>query len=138
MRKSQSSAMTFGPRRFDRSPDVMGQTMFVKGVPFTIIGVTPPGFTRLDRGTGRTDFWIPLQDRVDLNAWGDTGDHGKWSAARPMRWLLLLTAAGFGDHATTGSGQRAAAVSDHGLCSTGRAEGEHRQGALHAEPGQGT
>ncbi len=82
----------FWTRRFDRSPDVMGQTMFVKGVPFTIIGVTPPGFTGLDRGTGRTDFWIPLQDRVDLNAWGDTGDHGKSFYGTPKWWCLLLTA----------------------------------------------
>jgi len=31
-------------RRFSASPSVIGQTMEVKGIPFTIVGVTPPRF----------------------------------------------------------------------------------------------
>jgi predicted permease len=81
----------FWTRRFARDPGVIGQTMYVKGVAITIIGVSAQGFTGLERGTGDTDFWIPLQDRLELNAWGDTGDNGKTFYAIPTRWCLLLT-----------------------------------------------
>jgi len=81
----------FWTRRFARDPGVIGQTMYVKAVPITIIGVSAQGFTGLERGTGDTDFWIPLQDQLELNAWGDTGDNGKTFYGVPTRWCLLLT-----------------------------------------------
>ena len=81
----------FWTRRFARDPEVIGQTMYVKGVPISIIGVSAPGFTGSERGTGDTDFWIPLQDSVGLNAWGDTGDNGKTFYGQPTWWCLLLT-----------------------------------------------
>jgi len=82
----------FWTRRFARDPSVIGQTMYVKGVPITIIGVSAQGFTGLQRGAGDTDFWIPLQDRVELNAWGDADDLGKTFYGQPTWWCLLLTA----------------------------------------------
>jgi putative ABC transport system permease protein len=36
---------TFWRRRFDGNPDVIGRQVSVNSVPYTIIGVTPPGFT---------------------------------------------------------------------------------------------
>jgi predicted permease len=56
-------------RRFGRSPSVLGSTIFVKSVPFTIIGISAPGFHGVEPGVS-TDFWVPLQDRPELNAWG--------------------------------------------------------------------
>ena len=56
-------------RRFSRSPDVLGQTLFVKGVPLTVVGITTAGFEGTEPGTS-VDFWIPLQSRAELNAWG--------------------------------------------------------------------
>ena len=53
---------------FARDPAVLGQTLYVKGIPFTIIGVTAPSFYGVRPGTA-TDFWIPLQNRAELNAW---------------------------------------------------------------------
>jgi hypothetical protein len=82
----------FWTRRFSRDPGVLGQTLFVKGVPLTVIGVSAVGFTGLERGRGDTDFWVPLQNRVDLNAWGDSGDDGKTFYGVPDWWCLLLTA----------------------------------------------
>ena len=32
-------------RRFDASPGVLGRTISLDGVPYTVIGVAPPGFT---------------------------------------------------------------------------------------------
>ena len=56
--------------RFGRSPSAIGQTIYVKGVPFTVIGVTAQGFYGLEPASS-TDFWIPLQNRPELNAWDE-------------------------------------------------------------------
>ncbi len=63
-------------RRFSRSPDAVGNTLYVKGVPFTIVGVAAAGFEGVEAGTS-TDFWIPLQNRPELNAWGNPAYEGK-------------------------------------------------------------
>ena len=41
------------------SPQVAGKTVFLNGLPITIIGVTPPGFFGLEPGSS-PDFYIPL------------------------------------------------------------------------------
>src|SRR5260370_5139681 len=56
--------------RFGRSPSAIGQTIYVKGVPFTVIGVTAQGFYGVEPASS-TDFWIPLQNRPDLTAWDE-------------------------------------------------------------------
>src|ERR1700722_4221899 len=56
--------------RFGRSPSAMGQTIYVKGVPFTVIGVTAQGFYGVEPASS-TDFWIPLQNRPELTAWDE-------------------------------------------------------------------
>jgi predicted permease len=56
--------------RFGRSPSAIGQTIYIKGVPFTVIGVTVQGFYGVEPASS-TDFWIPLQSRPELNAWGE-------------------------------------------------------------------
>jgi predicted permease len=68
--------------RFGRSPSAIGETIYVKGVPFTVIGVTAQGFYGVEPASS-TDFWIPLQNRPELNAWGEEGlktlyDTPKW------------------------------------------------------------
>ncbi|WP_348264943.1 ABC transporter permease [Telmatobacter sp. DSM 110680] len=78
-------------RRFARSPGVLGQTLFVNGVPTTIIGVSAQGFEGLEPG-GSTDFWIPLQNRRELNAWGNPLDDGKLYIENPKWWCLRLIA----------------------------------------------
>lgn len=59
----------FWTTALSRNPAAIGQTLYVSGVPFTIVGVTGPGFVGVDSGNP-TDFWIPLQTRPELNAWG--------------------------------------------------------------------
>ena len=46
-------------RQFNREPNVVGRTVSVNGVPITVVGVTPPGFTG-DLVAQRTDLWIPV------------------------------------------------------------------------------
>ena len=68
-----SSAMVisyaFWTRQFDRKASALGTTVYVKGVPFSIVGVAARGFFGIEPGAS-ADFWVPLQNRPDLNAWG--------------------------------------------------------------------
>lgn len=76
-------------RRFARNPDVMGKTLYVNSVPMTIVGIAAEGFEGVEPG-GSTDFWIPLQDRRELNAWGNPPQDGKLYIANSTWWCLRL------------------------------------------------
>ncbi len=76
-------------RRFARNPDVLGTTMLVNGDGFTIVGVAAKGFEGLEAGQS-TDFWIPLQNRPELNAWGNPPENGKTYMSDPTWWCLRL------------------------------------------------
>ena len=76
-------------RRFTRDPDVLGKTIYVNGVPMTIVGVAGAGFEGLEAG-GSTDFWIPLQNRRELNAWGNPPDNGKLYINDQTWWCLRM------------------------------------------------
>lgn len=78
-------------RRFARDPGVLGQSIYVKGVPFTVIGVAAEGFEGTESGHSM-DFWIPLQNRVELNVLGNPPDNGKLYQANPTWWCLRLLA----------------------------------------------
>ncbi len=76
-------------RRFARNPKVLGETLYVNGVPMTIVGVAASDFEGVEGG-GSTDFWIPLQNRRELNAWGNPPDEGKLYTNDPTWWCLRL------------------------------------------------
>jgi predicted permease len=76
-------------RRFTRDPDVLGKTMYVNAVPMTIVGVAGEGFEGVESG-GSTDFWIPLQNRRELNAWGNPPEDGKLYMTDPTWWCLRM------------------------------------------------
>jgi predicted permease len=76
-------------RRFEQSPNVLGKTLYVNSVPITIVGVSAEGFEGLEAGKS-TDFWIPLQSRAELNAWGNPPEDGKTYIANPTWWCLRL------------------------------------------------
>jgi predicted permease len=79
----------FWTRRFARRPDVLGQTLYVNGVGMTIVGVAAQGFEGAE-AAGSTDFWIPLQSRQELNAWGNPLEDGRTYIANPTWWCLRL------------------------------------------------
>lgn len=72
-------------------PAVLGKTIYVNGVAMTVIGVARRGFEGIESGSS-TDFWIPLQNRLELNAWGNPPDHGKLYINNPTWWCLHLIA----------------------------------------------
>ena len=73
-------------RRFGKDPSVIGQTLFIKGNPFTIVGIGPEGFLGVEPGYS-TDFWIPLQNQPNLNPWGEAAEFG--TLYRTPRWWCL-------------------------------------------------
>jgi predicted permease len=76
-------------RRFARNPEVLGTTLYVNGIGFTIVGISGEGFEGLEAG-GSTDFWIPLQNRPELNAYGNPVNEGKIYITDPTWWCLRL------------------------------------------------
>ena len=92
----------FWTRRFSRDTSVLDQTLYIKGIPFTIVGIAAQGFPGVEPGT-ITDFWIPLQRRIELSPWGASGVSLYGS---PDWWCLRLVAR-LAPGATT---QRAVAV----------------------------
>jgi predicted permease len=75
--------------RFARNPEILGQTLYVNGVPITIVGIATEGFEGIESGVS-TDFWIPMQSRAELNAWGNPLDNGKTYINNPTWWCLRL------------------------------------------------
>ena len=81
---------SFWTTAFSRNPDLIGQTLFIKAIPFTIVGVTAPGFYGVEPAQA-VDFWIPLQARPELNAWGvPANEHTLLSSTR--WWALPMVA----------------------------------------------
>jgi predicted permease len=90
---SQVAVISFGywTRRFQRDPSVIGQAIYVNGVPMTVIGVAAPHFYGVESGGHATDLWIPLQNRSELNAWGMPASGGSLYGS-PNWWNLMLIA----------------------------------------------
>ncbi|HEY1807192.1 MAG TPA: ABC transporter permease [Acidobacteriaceae bacterium] len=78
-------------RRFDRDAGVLGSTVYVKSVPFTVTGIAAEGFEGVEP-THSTDFWIPLQNRPEFNVLGNPPEKGKLYQADPTWWCLRLIA----------------------------------------------
>lgn len=77
-------------RRFSRDPGAVGSTVYVKSVPMTIVGVAGRGFKGIEPASA-TDFWIPLQNRGELNAWGEEPE-SKTLYGSQKWWCLRLMA----------------------------------------------
>ena len=80
----------FWTSAFSRDPAAIGQTIYIRGIPFTIVGVTARGFLGVDSGKA-ADFSIPLQTRPELNAWGFSADEGMLYTF-PKWWAVPMVA----------------------------------------------
>ncbi len=76
-------------RRFARDPNVLGTTLYVNGIGFSIVGIAAEGFEGLEPGHS-ADFWVPLQSRPELNAWGNPVMDGKTYLTNQTWWCLRL------------------------------------------------
>jgi predicted permease len=84
----------FWTRRFGRRADVINRQISVNGAPFTIVGVSPPGFfgTVAD---SRPDVWVPvmMQSAVKYvnNASVEDGDiRQAWVPQPEVAWLTIV------------------------------------------------
>lgn len=75
----------FWDRHFKGNCAAVGRTIYVKGLPFTVVGVAARSFPGLEAQA--VDIWLPLQNRPELNAWGSTGP---LFYAEPNWWCLKL------------------------------------------------
>jgi predicted permease len=80
---------SYWTERFARNPDILGQTLYVNGTPITIVGITAVGFEGIESGVS-TDFWIPMQNRAELNAWGAPLENGKTYVTNSTWWCVHL------------------------------------------------
>jgi predicted permease len=88
---SQVAVLSYGywTRRFDRKQNVIGQAIFVNGVPMTVVGVAAQHFYGVESGGTATDLWIPLQNRPELNPWGvPTTTNSLYGS--PNWWAMML------------------------------------------------
>jgi predicted permease len=74
-------------RSFGQDCQAVGRSLSIKGVPFTIVGVSAKRFIGLSGNP--TDLWVPLQTRPDFNAWGSQDSN---YYASPNWWCILVAA----------------------------------------------
>jgi predicted permease len=79
-------------RRFNRDPGIIGKTLYMNGVPLTILGVSVPSFYGIESGGQSTDVWIPLQTRSELTAWGMPAGTDASLYGNPNWWGLMMMA----------------------------------------------
>src|SRR4029077_1231652 len=79
----------FWTRRFARNPSVLGQSLYLKGVPFRIIGVAARAFFGVEP-QGSTDLWIPLQTLPELKPWGVSPQDKSALYGSPDWWFLMM------------------------------------------------
>jgi predicted permease len=86
---------SFWATHYQGNRDVLGKTLYIKSVPFTIVGVAMKGFEGTE-GSLPLDFWIPLQSRPEFNAWGKPAEQGMYLTMQNL-WamkLIVRTASG--------------------------------------------
>jgi predicted permease len=74
---------TYWQKQFGADPSVVGGSVIMNGVPFTIVGITPPEFFGISPGS-RPNFWVPLHSRDVLNK----PSPDRWEAR--SIWLYLI------------------------------------------------
>ncbi len=78
----------FWATHYVRSRDVVGKTLYIKSISFTIVGVATKGFEGTE-GKQPLDFWIPLQSRPEFNAWGSPAEWGMYLTTQNF-WCMKL------------------------------------------------
>jgi len=82
-------------RRWAQNPDVLGQTVTVSGVTFTIVGVTPPEFFGVVVGSP-ADIWMPtlmqheIRYRSNYGSRGNSRSEMPWLNQPNIAWLAVM------------------------------------------------
>jgi predicted permease len=73
-------------RQFGADPTLIGKTLTLNGLPFTVVGVTPPNFKGTFSLAGPDRVWVPLSMREQLT----TGQLRQLGPNRRFRWLSIV------------------------------------------------
>jgi len=87
-----AAAISYGywTRRFGRDPSVLGKTISVNGVPFTLVGVAAPEFFGLEPGTS-IDVWIPLRTQPQvMPSWTESAIGGTSKFLNSEDWWVVI------------------------------------------------
>ncbi len=89
-RHTQKAVLSYAywTRRFSRNPSAVGETLFIKGVPFTIVGVAAADFVGVEHNHA-SDVWIPIQTRPELKPWGSASQSSEGFYNSPHWWFLM-------------------------------------------------
>jgi predicted permease len=74
-------------RQFARDPSIVGKGVALNGIPFTIVGVTPPEFYGAQPGIAQ-DIWIAFDDKTNLRPWSSAPYNGS-SVFTAKDWICL-------------------------------------------------
>lgn len=74
-------------RRFSRDPAIVGRSVLINGLAYTIVGVMPPSFHGL-RPARSFDLWVPMLERPGLGPLGYPD--GDFLAAKNRIWLEIM------------------------------------------------
>ena len=72
-------------RQFGSDPSLVGRTLTLNGIPFTVIGIAPPGFKGTFSLAGPDRIWLPLSMREQMT----TGQLRQLMTNRRFRWLNI-------------------------------------------------
>ncbi|ADV82273.1 ABC transporter permease [Terriglobus saanensis] len=86
---------SFWTTHYARSRDVLGKPLYIKSIPFTIVGVAAKGFEGTE-GSRPLEFWIPLQSRPEFNAWGNPAENGMYLTKQNFWCMKLMVRAASG------------------------------------------
>jgi len=88
---TQTAVLSYGywSSRFLKDPKILGATLYINSVPFTVIGVAAPEFTGLERRRA-TNLWLPFQNRPDLKPWGAPAQFDSVSMYGQPSWFFLM------------------------------------------------
>ena len=84
-----SISYNYWTRRFARDPDVLGKTLYVKGVPFHIVGFAAK-VSKEPKPVTRRISGFRYKAAPELNAWGNPTEFGKTYIENPRWWCLRL------------------------------------------------
>lgn len=96
--------------RLGGSYSVLGEPIYIKGVPFTIVGIAARGFNGVEHNFNN-DVWIPLQTNPEVKPWGRSPQEKSSVCGSPHWWFLLEVTAGAGCYTRTSRGPTKSHVS---------------------------
>jgi len=74
--------------RFARDAAIIGKSVTLNGIPFTIVGVAPSAFYGVETGT-EPDIWVPFDDKENMRPWGSQPSGGTNSVFTARNWICL-------------------------------------------------